>query len=202
MVGLRKAQKEMTRNLLLEKGLELFIANGYAATTVDEIAASVGTTRTTFYMHFPSKGELVRSLVSTVNDILTQADNPSLTEVAASNDPALIRQFIARKFSQWPIIKPYITVAHQAAAVEPDIQDTIDSWFDSAIADIERGLNLANRFDPGTRRIRCSLAFGELEFISRRWMRLGWLIDPEVALDMMVESWCQLLVDPSQPPRS
>ena len=122
--------------------------------------------------------------------------------MAASNDPALIRQFIARKFSQWPIIKPYIMVAHQAAAVEPDIQDTIDSWFDSAIADIERGLNLANRFDPGTRRIRCSLAFGELEFISRRWMRLGWLIDPEVALDMMVESWCQLLVDPSQPPRN
>jgi len=202
MVGLRKAQKEMTRNLLLEKGLELFIANGYAATTVDEIAASVGTTRTTFYMHFPSKGELVRSLVATVNDILTQAENPSLTEVAASNDPELIRQFIARKFSQWPIIKPYITVAHQAAALEPDIQDTIDSWFDSAIADIERGLNLANRFDPGTRRIRCSLAFGELEFISRRWMRLGWLIDPDVALDMMVESWCQLLVDPAQPPRN
>ena len=63
MVGLRKAQKEMTRSLLLEKGLELFIANGYAATTVDEIAAAVGTTRTTFYMHFPSKGELVLSLI-------------------------------------------------------------------------------------------------------------------------------------------
>jgi AcrR family transcriptional regulator len=202
MVGLRKAQKEMTRSLLLEKGLELFISNGYAATTVDEIAAAVGTTRTTFYLHFPSKGELVRSLVGTVNEILTQADKPSLTEVAASNDPALIREFIARKFSQWPIIKPYITVAHQAAAVEPDIQDTIDSWFDDAIADIERGLNQANRFDPGTRRIRCSLAFGELEFISRRWMRLGWVIDSNVALNMMVESWCQLLVDPNQPPQN
>ncbi|WCI07771.1 helix-turn-helix domain containing protein [Arthrobacter sp. OVS8] len=38
----------MTRRLLLEKGLELFEEKGYAATTVDDIAAAVGTTRATF----------------------------------------------------------------------------------------------------------------------------------------------------------
>ena len=40
MVGLRKAQKEMTRNLLLDKGLELFNEQGYSATTVDDIAGA------------------------------------------------------------------------------------------------------------------------------------------------------------------
>ena len=45
----------MTRDLLLKEGLGLFEAKGYGATTIDDIAAAAGTTRTTFYMHFPSK---------------------------------------------------------------------------------------------------------------------------------------------------
>lgn len=194
MVGLRKAQKEMTRKLLLDKGLELFNSQGYAATTVDDIANAVGTTRTTFYLHFPSKGDLVRSLVETADEMLTSIDDPSLTDVIASNDRELIRVFLGHKFDQWADIKPYITATHQAAAVEPDIQTTIDQWFDHAIDDIEAGLNKTNRFAPETRRVRCALAFGELEFLSRRWMRLGWTVDREVALETMVDSWCHLLV--------
>lgn len=196
MVGLRTAQKEMTRNLLLDKGLELFNAQGYASTTIDDIAAGVGTTRTTFYLHFPSKGDLVRSLVDTVDEILTSPDKPPMTEVVASNDPELVRQYLDRKFTQWAEIKPYIQAAHQAAAVEPDIQNTIDQWFDHAIDALEAGLDKANRFPKESRRVRCALAFGELEFLSRRWMRLGWTVDRSVALDTMVDSWCQLLLTP------
>ena len=195
MVGLRTAQKEMTRRLLLDKGLELFNAQGYSATTVDDIAAGVGTTRTTFYLHFPSKGDLVRSLVETANEMLTSIDDPSLPDVVASNDRATIMVFLGHKFDQWADLKPYINATHQAAAIEPDIQTTIDQWFDGAIDDMEKGLNRANRFDPETRRVRCALAFGELEFLSRRWMRLGWTVDPNKALDVITDSWCQLLTD-------
>ena len=145
MVGLRKAQKEMTRRLLLEKGLELFNEQGYSATTVDDIAAGVGTTRTTFYLHFPSKGDLVRSLVETADEMLTSIDDPSLPEVVASNDRETIKVFLGHKFDQWADLKPYITATHQAAAVEPDIQTTIDQWFDHAIDDMAAGLNKANR---------------------------------------------------------
>ena len=195
MVGLRTAQKEMTRKLLLEKGLELFNEKGYSATTIDDIAEGVGTTRTTFYLHFQSKGDLVRSLVATADEMLTSIDDPSMDEVIASNSRELIEVYLGNKFDQWADIKPYITAAHQAAAVEPDIQTTIDQWFDHAIDELEKGLNKANRFDSKTRRDRCVLAFGELEFLSRRWMRLGWTVDRDVALATMVESWCQLLVD-------
>lgn len=195
MVGLRKAQKEMTRKLLLDKGLELFNSQGYASTTVDDIAAGVGTTRTTFYLHFPSKADLVRSLVDTADEMMTSIDDPSMTDVVASNDRSVIKVYLGHKFDQWAELKPFITATHQAAAVEPDIQTTIDQWFDHAIDALEAGLNKANRFDQETRRVRCALAFGELEFLSRRWMRLGWSVDREVALDTMADSWCQLLVE-------
>lgn len=196
MVGLRKAQKEMTRKLLLDKGLELFNSRGYSATTVDDIAAGVGTTRTTFYLHFPSKADLVRSLVDTADEMMTSIDDPSMTDVVASNNRELITVYLGHKFDQWAELKPFITATHQAAAVEPDIQTTIDQWFDHAIDSLEAGLNKANRFDPDSRRVRCALAFGQLEFLSRRWMRLGWTVPRDVALATMVDSWCQLLVEP------
>jgi AcrR family transcriptional regulator len=48
MATLREVQKQQTRQLLLDTGLELFESKGYAATTIDDIAAGAGTTRTTF----------------------------------------------------------------------------------------------------------------------------------------------------------
>jgi AcrR family transcriptional regulator len=91
VASLRAAQKQMTRQLLLDRGLELFGEKGYAATTVDDIAAAAGTTRATFYLHFPSKAELMRSLVETTNDVLTRPDVPPLLEVVRSGDREQIR---------------------------------------------------------------------------------------------------------------
>ncbi|WP_223916333.1 TetR/AcrR family transcriptional regulator [Arthrobacter sp. NicSoilC12] len=195
MASIRDAQKQMTRRLFLDKGLELFEEKGFAATTVDDISAAVGTTRATFYSHFPSKAQLMRSLVERSNDMLTEADVPPLQSVVESGDRELIRVWLARKFDQWADIRPYVVAAHQAAASEPDIQAALDQWFDTAIDDMQAGLDSAGRFDPASRRVRCALAFGELEFFSRRWMRLGWTVDRNTSLELMVENWCFLLAE-------
>src|SRR5688500_189011 len=106
----------MTRELLLKEGLAQFEAKGYGATTVDDIAAAAGTTRTTFYMHFSSKAQLLGELITVVNDILISSDDPPLAEVVASGDRAQIRTWLSRKIDQWPEIRPYVTAAHEAAA--------------------------------------------------------------------------------------
>jgi AcrR family transcriptional regulator len=185
----------MTRRLLLEKGLELFEQKGYAATTVDDIASAVGTTRATFYAHFASKAQLMRSLVERSNEILTAADVPPLHSVVESGEREQVRAWLGRKFDQWAEIRPYVVAAHQAAASEPDIQTALDQWFDTAIDDMQAGLDRAGRFDPASRRVRCALAFGELEFFARRWMRLGWTVDRDISLELMVENWCFLLAE-------
>ncbi|MDR6415181.1 helix-turn-helix domain-containing protein [Pseudarthrobacter sulfonivorans] len=195
MATIREAQKQMTRRLLLEKGLELFEEKGYAATTVDDIAVAVGTTRATFYAHFPSKGQLMQALVLRSNELLTEADVPSLKSVVESGDRTGIRRWLTRKFDQWVEIRPYVTAAHQAAASEPEVQSALDRWFDAAIDNMQAGLDAADRFEASSRRVRCTLAFGELEFFSRRWMRLGWTVDRETSLDLMVDNWCFLLAE-------
>src|SRR4051812_4133021 len=111
---LRAAQKRMTYELFLDKGLELFGSKGYSATTIDDIANAAGSTRTTFYLHFASKAELMSALLERVDTILPSADAPPLPEVVESGSRDLIRAWLDRKFSQWDEIKPYLTASYQA----------------------------------------------------------------------------------------
>jgi AcrR family transcriptional regulator len=53
------AQRLKVRRQLAAAAMELFATKGYAATTVDEIAASAGVARRTFFRHFRSKEEAI-----------------------------------------------------------------------------------------------------------------------------------------------
>ncbi len=193
MANLRETQKQMTRRLLLDRGLALFHDKGYPTTTIDEIAAAAGTTRTTFYLHFPSKSQLMRALITDVDDILTGADDPPLAEVVERGDRALIEQWINRKFDQWEAIRSYLVAAYQAAAIEPEIAAALEAWFKATTGAMHEGLNRAGRFDPASRNIRCVLAFGQFEFLARRWLRTGWTFDRDTALKALTDSWQHLL---------
>ena len=194
-MSLREAQKRMTRELLLREGLGLFESKGYAATTIDDIAAAAGTTRQTFYQHFASKAALMKDLITAVDQILIAEDDPRLSVVVESGSPERIHAWIGTKIDQWPVIKPYIAAAYEAAAQDAEIQEAIDVWFESAIGDIHTGLDKADRFSPSSRRVRGTLAFGQLEFASRRWMRHGWDVDRDETHTMLTESWVHLLAE-------
>lgn len=192
-MSLRQAQKRLTSELLLREGLGLFEAKGYAATTIDDIAAAAGTTRQTFYQHFASKAALMKQLITAVDDLLIARDDPRLSAVVESGDRDRIHDWIGTKIDQWPEIKPYITAAHEAAAQDAEIQEAIDVWFESAIGDIHAGLDRADRFTPSSRRVRGTLAFGQLEFASVRWMRHGWDVDRDETHALLTDSWVHLL---------
>lgn len=193
MATLRDAQKQQTRRLLLDTGLALISEKGYPATTIDEIAAAAGTTRTTFYLHFGSKAALIKELLAEVETILTADDDPPLASVVASGDRELVRRWLDHKFDQWTKVGPYLLVAHQAEASEPEVAATISSWFDGTIAAIESGLDRADRFPPESRWARSALAFGQFEYVSRRFFSRGWEADRQVLLQTLTDSWCHLL---------
>ena len=191
-MSLRAAQKQMTYDLFLAKALELFGTKGYAATTIDDIATAAGATRTTFYLHFSSKADVMSALLTKVDAILTAADDPSLTEVVASGSRELIQAWLDRKFTQWDEIKPYLTASYQAAH-EPDVAAMTEQWFEDAVGQMIEGLNRADRFAPERRRIRCVLAFGQLEYLSRRYFSTGWRTPREICLEELTDAWCHTL---------
>ena len=201
MANLRAAQKEMTRRLLLEAGLNRFVAKGYAATTVDDIASAAGTTRVTFYAHFPSRGELMRALIDEqLNERLDRIRSPGrgstardLVAAVADGSAEAIGGWIRATAERWPDVKPIIRIGRDAAAVEPELRDLVERWLDEAVSDIEDGLNRAGRFDPPVRHFRGVLAMAELDYVAQNWDDADWKIDRAQMLDELIASWVRLL---------
>ena len=61
--GLRERKRRQTHQRIAEVGLGLFLAKGYDATTLDQIAAAAGISRRTFFYYFKSKDEVLLAYV-------------------------------------------------------------------------------------------------------------------------------------------
>lgn len=197
MATLREAQKEMTRKLLLDAGLDLFVSKGYVPTTVDDIASAAGTTRVTFYSYFPSKVDLMKALISerlnAALDRVASAERGStqreLVAVVEDGSRERIRAWLASTSERWDTIRPYTTTAFEAAAVDPEIRALLDEWLNEAIGDIKDGLDRADRFPAGTRHFRSVIAITELDYVARHWTPGHWGVAHAEMLDVLTESW-------------
>lgn len=56
------ARKELVRERMLEKSAELFCANGFAKTSINDIADALSLKRSSVYHYFANKEEIVRAL--------------------------------------------------------------------------------------------------------------------------------------------
>jgi AcrR family transcriptional regulator len=194
---LREAQKQMTRRLLLDAGLQLFSTKGYAATTVDEIATAAGTTRVTFYAYFPSRSDLMKALIDEqLNERLErvrsdQHGSTAVDLVATVKDGSreAIRGWLAGTAERWPAIRPIIRIGRDAAAIDPELRGLVDRWLEEAISDIEDGLRQAKRFRPHQRHFRGVLAIAQLDHVAQHWDQADWGLTRTQMLDELAESW-------------
>jgi TetR/AcrR family transcriptional repressor of nem operon len=83
-----------TRERILDRAQRLIIAQGFSATSVDQVLAAAGVTKGAFFHHFASKADLARALVDryAAADVVVLEDLMGRAE-AESDDPA--RQVVA-----------------------------------------------------------------------------------------------------------
>lgn len=94
---LREGQAKNTRTAIIEAAWRLFAERGYAATSVDEIAAAAGVSRATVFTAVGGKPALLKAAfdVAIVGDDEPVAlpDRPSSRAIRAEQDP---RRYLAR----------------------------------------------------------------------------------------------------------
>lgn len=124
--GKRDAQARETRRSILDAAHELFVANGYVATTIQAIAERAGVAVQTVYAVFGNKRELLRQLIEA--SIVGDDDPVPITEraeaqaVAAEPDPrrrAELDAALSRSITER--VAPIVRVAAEAAASDPEL---------------------------------------------------------------------------------
>ena len=141
----REAQARETRRSILDAAHELFVATGYAATTIQAIAERAGVAVQTVYAVFGNKRELLRQLIEST--ITGDDAPPPITERAearavaaeldarrrAELDAALSRSITER-------VAPIVRVAEEAAASDPELAAaTLYVLYSPQVADMLMG---------------------------------------------------------------
>jgi AcrR family transcriptional regulator len=94
----RPERKLQTRERLLDTARELFLARGYAATTLDHIADAAGLTKGAVYSNFSSKDDLFLALYAArvddrVRDVQAAAERGTFEQITRTN----ARRIVARQ---------------------------------------------------------------------------------------------------------
>jgi AcrR family transcriptional regulator len=108
MTPLREAQRDLTRSRIKTAARELFYEFHYDATTMDEIAAAAGLRRSTLYLHYKDKAEILAEAIADytpkARSILATLPGPGPTRQQLQRWIREVAGFVANERMQLSII--------------------------------------------------------------------------------------------------
>jgi AcrR family transcriptional regulator len=159
---LRTQRKVETEARLVEAASNLFVSQGYAATTLADVADHAGLASRTVYLHFPTKADLLRRCVGVAiagdPEPVAIADRGWMTD--AMTAPTLrerIRLMATITATLMGRAGPLLDVAQQAAATEPTIAAAAQAGRDETMRTLAEFWRRADQ--DGLLPARCDLAW-------------------------------------------
>ncbi|GAA1917581.1 TetR family transcriptional regulator [Streptomyces sodiiphilus] len=181
------SQRLKVRRQLAAAAMELFATKGYAATTVDEIAAAAGVARRTFFRHFRSKEE---AIFPDHDDTLVRAE--AVLEAAPPHENPV--DTVCRGIKE--VMRMY--AASPAVSVERyQLTREVPALREREIASVARYERLFTRYllgqfdehsphngdEPLLAEVAASAVVTAHNHVLRRWLRGGGKGDVEAELD-------------------
>jgi AcrR family transcriptional regulator len=201
VVTWRQQQAAETRRQIVRAARRLFVASGYAGTTVEAIAAEAGVALATVYKAFGTKAAIARELNELIDN---EAATASFTQrMAAATSPAeLIRLSVALTRSLHEHSGDIIAAVRSAAAVDAILAGVYTEGtrrHDDGIRWMISKLEAAGALVPGMVTIRAAGLMSTLcsvEAFADLTTRYGWAADQCEA--WIASALCQLLLNATE----
>ncbi|GAA4554930.1 helix-turn-helix domain-containing protein [Pseudonocardia xishanensis] len=122
----RTQQTQATRRRIVDAAAELFIAEGYAATTLAQVARRAGVAVQTVYFHFGNKRTVLKEAVDVAavgdDEPVALLERPWLERVRAEPDPRLVIElWLDNSRTIMERVGPIMRVVRDAAATDPEM---------------------------------------------------------------------------------
>lgn len=194
---LREEQKLRTRERILERARELFVARGYGTVTVEEIAAAVGCSRATFYLHFTGKMEVLRELGERTALPHALAFCADLDRVLETGSRAEFDDWLRRALDWFEQHRDLLSAWDEATALEPDFRDLMRAGFAALPESMPRYLARWPEARRDEARLRIELLVAQLERFFTRWALLGTIdVTADGAAAVLGDIWFPALRSP------
>jgi AcrR family transcriptional regulator len=141
-VDQRRARGQRNRQALIDAAIELFTANGYESTTVEQISASAGVAPRTFFHHFATKDDILFDGYAERLDEATRrfraSRSSSLADALAEASDA-----VARAITQQPeMFVVRARMYHSVPALRAGMLRINEDWIDQVTAEVARWLQV------------------------------------------------------------
>jgi AcrR family transcriptional regulator len=143
---LREQQAEQTRRAVVQAAHDLFVANGWAATGMREVASTAGVALETVYSHFSSKRGLLHAVADTavVGDDaeVPLAQRPEFLAIGKGRRSARIRAAAQLSTAVQLRTAAVAKLLREAALADDEIAEMLQSTRDRQRRDVAEGLEL------------------------------------------------------------
>jgi AcrR family transcriptional regulator len=176
--------------------MELFFRQGYDDTTVDQIAAAAGTSRTSFFRYFASKEEIVLGRVDGLgHDVLEAlvarpAEEPVWQALRGAFEPLL--ELAAADSERWLAVARMLSDAPSLGASQLGRQR---AWQDLLAPEIARRLGIADAALDSRPRALAAAAIACLNAARDVWTASGGTLDLPTLLDQAMNTLTDHRVD-------
>ena len=172
------------RAQLLAAARGAFVAQGYHAAAMDDIAERAGVSKPVLYQHFPSKLELYLALLGESADEMVRLVEGALHETD-DNDERVHRAVEAYFSTVADSDQAYRLIFESDLRGQPQVEEIVDRATDSCIAAITDTITTDTGVDPERSRLLAAALVGLSQVSARYWLTQSPGVPRAEAIEML-----------------
>ncbi|MCP2259606.1 transcriptional regulator, TetR family [Streptoalloteichus tenebrarius] len=171
------------RAQLLAAAQDVFVANGYHAAAMDEIAERAGVSKPVLYQHFPGKLELYLALLETHVDQLVKRVRDA---IESTHDNKLrVRAAVAAYFDFVDNGQAFRLVFESDLRSEPAVQDAVERATSACVDAITETITADAGLDEERARLLAVGLVGLSQVTARFWLDAGSAVPKDEAIALI-----------------